>query len=192
MHRIIQGWGDTPYDAIINIGAAEGYYLAGLGVRHPTAVLIGFETNQDMWADARRLADLNGVLERLDLRGTCTPDDMIELCGEYEQPLVLMDIEGGEVDFMMHPEIARLVHADLIIECHDGKREGASKVVSDRLAETHKIRLKGEGPRDANALAFLQKMPQIDRCLLTWEGRGTYCYWLEAASKSAIRASSNS
>ena len=87
---------------------------------------------------------------------------------------------------MVHPEIATLVYADLISECHDGKRETASKVVSDRLAETQKIRLKGEAPRDANEPAFFRKMPQIDRCLLTWEVRGSYCYWLEVASKSAI------
>ena len=138
------------------------------------------------------LADLDGVFDRLDLLGMCTPDDMIELCREYERPLILVDIEGGQADFMMRPEKTTLVHVDLIIECHDGKREDASKVVPDRLAETHKIRLKGGGPRDTNAQAFLQKMSQIGRCLFTWEGRGICCYWLGAVSKSAICKPSNS
>jgi hypothetical protein len=41
-HEFYEAASRKNYDAIINVGVSDGYYLVGLGRRYPLAHLIGF------------------------------------------------------------------------------------------------------------------------------------------------------
>ncbi len=57
-------------DVIVDLGAAEGYYAAGLARRNPQANVIAFEIHRPAWSMIRRLGTINGVTEaRLKILG---------------------------------------------------------------------------------------------------------------------------
>jgi hypothetical protein len=137
----------------------------------------------EKWQMARDLADLNGVGDRIDLRGECKQGDLIDLLRRYERPLIVIDIEGAEIEIFCSLETTTLGHADFVIECHDGKAPGATKFVMELLKGTHDVKIHPEGPRDPNVIEGLRGLSQFDRWLLIWEGRGTFCNWVTAESQ---------
>ncbi len=87
------------------------------------------------------LAHLNGVLDRLDVRGACDSNSLnIDLISG--RCLVLSDIEGNEIKLLDPNESPNLRRSDILIECHpfDGDVLGdtVEKIVK-RFVATHQI-----------------------------------------------------
>src|SRR5438552_17735231 len=59
------------YPLIINIGAGEGYYAVGLAKRMPATRFICFYAEPSNQEQIQTLAKLNGVEDRIDVRGFC-------------------------------------------------------------------------------------------------------------------------
>ncbi len=179
-HGFIDAWADRKYDAVINVGMAEGYYLVGLGRRYPDARLIGYEQLEELWPIAKETAYLNTMAERLETRGVCDPETLKQVAGSFSAPLIIMDIEGAEVDFLSPSHAQNFAHADVIVECHDGKRDSATEHVKAALALNHKVTVVPEGGRNPNSMRLLTGWSQVNRWLMMWEGRGTFCTWIGA------------
>ena len=64
-------------ELVVDLGAAEGYYAVGLARRLPDSRIIAFELEELGRRDLLRLAQLNGVADRVEIRGTCAPADLI-------------------------------------------------------------------------------------------------------------------
>ena len=63
-------------DRIVDIGAAEGYYAVGMALRNPAAGIVGFEMNASARYYLRRLAQRNGVSDRISIRGECSMESL--------------------------------------------------------------------------------------------------------------------
>lgn len=75
LHGVVEAIVATPYDTVVNVGCAEGYYAVGLARRMPQARFHTFDTNEAAQAACLRLAQINGVAERMAIAGTLTGED---------------------------------------------------------------------------------------------------------------------
>jgi hypothetical protein len=129
------------YDRIVNIGCAEGYYAVGLALVGRKPQVFAFDLDPIARRQARRLARLNGVSERVRVFGQCTHFDLNQLI--TRKTFVLCDIEGYELVLLDPAKVPRLKDADLLIEVHaDSVSAGIQSTeerITGRFAGSHTI-----------------------------------------------------
>ena len=74
LHAAIEEAIAFPFQRVVDIGAAEGYYCVGLAMRMPRARIVAYEANETAHPLIEKLAALNHVEDRLEIHGTCTLD----------------------------------------------------------------------------------------------------------------------
>ncbi len=154
LHPVLDSIKGREYDTIIDIGAAEGYYLIGLGQMFPAASLIGFESDETGRALAKKLYELNGLQNQFLLKGEATAANVHPYV--TSDTLLVCDCEGAEVDILdpsVYPSYREIKTA--IIELHDHLRPGLKKILMERFALTHKITVVRFRPADPNDFPFL-------------------------------------
>ena len=153
------------YDRILNLGCAEGYYAVGLAWRDQAPEVIAFDQDPFARKQARRLAQLNHVSDRIRIYGECTQIRLNELV--KRRTLVLADIEGSEV-FLLDPAGApRLKQADLLIEVHEDHNLAADGTVELRLARRF------NNSHTIERRVSLDRGAWIDEHQALWQGKVT-------------------
>jgi hypothetical protein len=132
---------------IVDIGAAEGYYAVGLAVRNPQARIIAFEMNPAGQAALREMSSLNMVSDRVEVRGKCEPEDLIEALGNTPQPVVVCDVEGYEDKLLDPRAVPALARTRLLVELHDFIVPGITEELKKRFEATHRIEHIWQQPR---------------------------------------------
>jgi hypothetical protein len=128
------------YRTILNVGAADGYYAVGLALRLPQARVEAFEGLPEFHPLIARSAARNGVVDRLAIHGYCTTATLREQLGTATAPtLIVMDIEGGEVELLDLDANPLLAHADILVETHDAFIAHATETLVARFSATHEI-----------------------------------------------------
>jgi hypothetical protein len=128
------------YGTIINVGAADGYYAVGLALRSPSTRVEAFEALGEFHPLIEGSARLNGVSARIALRGMCNADVLRQSLESATPPaLVVMDIEGGEIDLLDPQSISQLRHTDILVETHDAFVAQATDTLVDRFWQTHHV-----------------------------------------------------
>jgi hypothetical protein len=136
------------YRTILNVGAADGYYAVGLALRAPQARVAAFEALPELHPVIARTAAANGVASRIAIEGICTPVLLRARLGATNGPaLILMDIEGGEVELLDPDAIPELARADILVETHDAFVADATATLMRRFQETHEIACYAARPR---------------------------------------------
>lgn len=180
LHLEIETFVQRGYDKVIVVGCAEGYYAVGLGHRMRKAQVIAFEASPDGQRICRENAELNGIAERLSVRGNCTVSTLNDALTSGESVFLLMDCEGAERQLLDPQAIPRLTACDFIVECHDFMDVGITETLMGRFRDTHSISKLSEGPRDANSHRLLAGLRGIDRELAVCECRPQRMNWLIA------------
>jgi hypothetical protein len=130
------------YPVVIDIGAAEGYYAVGLAMRLPSARIIAFEAQVDQHRTLLHMADLNGVRERIEMRGMGTVQTLggvLPADPHNARTLIICDIEGYETELLDPVALPKLQHADVLVELHDCYRPRISELLRSRFASSHRI-----------------------------------------------------
>jgi hypothetical protein len=129
------------YTHIINVGAADGYYAVGLALAFPESKTVAFEMHDPSRATLTKVAKLNGVENRFDIRGACDPQALIALESEInpETTLVVCDVDGYEIELLVKGGVSWLNKADILIELHDCLRSGVTDQVQRFFAPTHHL-----------------------------------------------------
>ena len=65
------------YSQVINIGAADGYYAVGLAQHLPNAVILAYQYEAESRAACEQTARLNGVADRVKMRGLCEQQELV-------------------------------------------------------------------------------------------------------------------
>ncbi len=176
----------THYEAIIDIGFAEGYYLAGLGRRHGDAALLGVDISPEAHRLCTGLLRHNGIAaQRVRLAYDASPSTLQPLL--ERRALAVIDCEGFEAELLTRETVALWRRADLIIECHDFLRSGISDTLKGLLQESHDITV-------IAALAPEKKLAHAPRAAreafakdelirLVSEGRPAGMQWIVARSR---------
>jgi hypothetical protein len=149
LHGVIGGLAGKGYGTVIDVGCAEGYYAVGLARLLPQARVIAFDADFISRGQARRLAKLNGVEDRVEIRSFCRHGDLAP--AHAGRTLVVCDIEGGEGDLLDPGKVASLCDSDILVEVHeekgvDGKME---KLLMNRFLGTHRVQKFASCSREA-------------------------------------------
>lgn len=195
LHPTVERLAAEPCDRFIDIGSAEGYYAVGMTMRLRPARTVCCEVNPRGHALMRRYAALNGVADRIETHGACSPVDLDRLLHGCATPVILCDIDGGEDD-LLRPEAApHLRGARLVVEVHPWARPADQpSLVTDlcgRFAATHDVEEvpnAGRGPGDfpAGLIPAGAALSDAERRAAVNEGnRNASVHWLVFRPKSA-------
>jgi hypothetical protein len=147
LHEEIERIVAAQCQVIINIGAAEGYYAVGLAGRLPDAKVICFEANAAGRHWCRRMAQLNEVQDRIEVRALCTVKSLQQVIPLNQKALVLCDCEGAEDELLDAHRISKLCRCDIIVETHEHIVPGVTKRLMSRFGESHHITVISSRPR---------------------------------------------
>lgn len=128
------------FDQIINVGATEGYYAVGLALKYPKATVYAFETLEDIYRlQIFKLAGDNFVGNRVHICGHCSPSDLVDLLSSDKSTLLMLDVEGDEVNLLDPAAIDELRRTTILVELHDMPVPGCSMIIEERFKNTHNI-----------------------------------------------------
>ena len=149
------------YTDIVIAGAAEGYYVVGLGHHFQKANIHAFELQLHCREFLERFAKLNQVNDRIRSYGYCDPPALNKLT-IGERPLVVCDVEGYEEILMDPKEVEWLTRADIILELHDAYVPGIQSLIRSRFSDTHDIHLFSENGVPYNQFPILDSLPMSE------------------------------
>jgi hypothetical protein len=178
LHAEVEGVLAARFDTIVDIGSSDGYYAVGFALKSPSSHVLAFEMNPFPARVCRALARENGVESRVDLRGECRPDDLLDL--PDGSLFVLCDAEGAELELMDPERAPRLRDASAIVELHEFASPGVGEAISRRFAGTHDVRFVHSGPRfvaDYPALMSVPGVGYMDREMAVSEFRHSRISW---------------
>ncbi len=180
LHPALEKLLETSYEAVVDIGSAEGYYAVGLARRLAEATVYGYDMDPDARAMCGELAVRNGVADRVVIRDQFTPDHLAELPGE--RFLVVCDVDGYETE-LFKPELAHhWAGADLIVELHDCFGLPCRDQVTACLAPSHDLEVIPSGVKTFPPGVDIQ-LPEDDRRLTVDELRPPQA-WLIARPRA--------
>jgi hypothetical protein len=169
LHGVIEKLIALEPPRIVNVGSAEGYYAVGLARRVPDAMVFAFDIDPGAQAATRDTARLNGVLDRIQIAGRCTPASLGEII--RDGTLILADCEGCEAQ-LLRPDLAPALRGALVlVELHDFLDDQISTNVLAAFRRTHSIRIISAQPRDPTDYPLLARLKRTDRQVALNEAR---------------------
>jgi len=134
-------------DLVVNIGAGEGYYVAGMLMRLPQARAVAFESDGNRRRLIAELVDLNDIEDRVEIAGHCDASSLRAALDASLHTLILCDIEGGERELIDPELVPGLRRCDAIVELHDFLVPGIEETLRERFVATHRIDSVSTRPR---------------------------------------------
>lgn len=171
------------WECVINLGAGDGYYGVGMVKSGLAARSICFEQKDEGQVAIRRVAENNGVADRVTILGRAEADflDSPELQGiDLSRTLIIVDIEGGEFSLLADNLLYRLKDAEMIIELHGrfvSKEPNFEANFVQRLSKFFRYEVFFMGQRDLSGITELAVLGDSDRWLLCSEGRPFLMRW---------------
>ena len=160
----------TPFDTIIDIGCAEGYYAVGFGKLLPNCTVHCYDVNQYDLDFCRKMAELNNV-RNLTYNNFCSAETLKTF--EYgNRSLIFCDCEGYELELFTSEVIKSLTHTQVLVELHDIINPTISKSLFDRFSKTHDLKLFNNSNVDYSQLLGLDKIAASERAFAVCEHRG--------------------
>jgi hypothetical protein len=188
LHPAFTKFSTRRYDAIVDVGCAEGYYSVGAARLFPGTPVLAYDTDPAALDILMDLARANGCAEQMVPGAFCDPAELREVVRKYPRSLVIADCEGYEKALFSDPATnAVLASSDLIIECHDLWDADITPSIRAALDATHDIGVAMACGRDPNAFEFLAELSDWDRWRAVWERRGSRMHWLICEGRAAGR-----
>lgn len=100
------------------MGCAEGYYAIGMAFRCKSSKIYAYDTNQKARHLCQKMAELNGVADRVYVRSKLT-SKKLEDFNFLGRCLFVCDCEGYEKILFNEANIPNLKNCDLIIGTHN-------------------------------------------------------------------------
>jgi hypothetical protein len=167
------------FQRFVAIGCGCGFYSVGMAhrFRRPS---VGYDIDGEQVRLAESLAKLNGLdalCEHICVDANFDYRDVLR-----DQDLVLIDIDGGEIDLFEGWSREGLPAASLLVECHRIGSQSAhdvAKFIASRCRETHSALLLDESR--PSSLAEVERANCIGRneaIFLAREQRKHFQWWL--------------
>ena len=145
---IIRELSATSFKAIIDLGAAEGYYAVGLARLLRTKV-IAFERDSGGRELLEQMSLKNDTACLVQIRGECATPLLRETlaCAGQGSTLIVCDIEGGENTLLDAEAVPELKRCHLLVELHDWEVSDIRSTLCGRFAGSHSIQTLSSMPR---------------------------------------------
>lgn len=139
LHWCIEEAIALPFQTVLDIGAAEGYYAVGLAMRMPDARVVAFEMDPSARDLLMRMVELNGVESRVVIKELCTTRDLAATLKASGMTLVVCDAEGSEAILLDPIRVPELEACHILVELHDYLVGGVSEEIRDRFNVSHSV-----------------------------------------------------
>ena len=160
----------TPYENIIDVGCAEGYYAVGFAKRIPQSTVHCYDVNESDLEFCKKMADLNGV-SNLTYNKFCSPDTLINF-NYGKRSLIFCDCEGYELELFTSKVVTALKNTDVLVELHDVINPIISETLLKRFSSTHDVRIINNSNVDYTKLEGLDNITPGERAFAVYEHRG--------------------
>ena len=176
----------------IDVGAAEGFYVAALARALPETRVIAYEAKQEWWVRIEQLLSLNRVASSCEIRGFCDRAEFSRVLQDDGggTTFILMDIEGGEFDLLNEDTLPLLGNTELLVELHEGESREPGDALAEMFRRTHAVELiRAKGSRSLDDVCSpwwklaCSLLPPVRRRLD--EGRAYKMRWMHAVPKGA-------
>ena len=159
-----------PYNNIIDVGCAEGYYAVGFAKRLPQCTVHCYDVNEKDLEFCKKMADLNHV-SNLTYNKFCSPETLTDF--DYgARSLIFCDCEGYELELFNDKTIAALKNTDVLVEMHDCVNPIISETLLKRFSATHDARIINNSNIDNSKLQGLDHVTPAERAFAVYEHRG--------------------
>lgn len=194
LHRVIESIVSYPFKTIVDIGAGEGYYCAGLALRMPKAKIVAYERIELARKIMKELADLNQVADRLTIKGVCTIEELNSVLDPSESTLVICDVEGAEAYLLDPLRVLALGSAFILVELHDCVIGGLSDVIRARFESTHDIEQIFAEARSRSEFPFSTLLTRCFDCYPSYavsdcRPGGMSWYWMRPKARAGEQGS---
>jgi hypothetical protein len=176
LHDVIEEWIVAAFDSVIDVGSAEGYYAVGLALRLPTARVHAFDTDEHARELCTRMADLNGVGNRVRVGTNCSLDLLREI-PDATRVALLLDCEGCELDLLRPDLVAALKRWPILVELHEFLNPDTATILTGRFGETHTVNFIPEQRSDSFSVPELEDFRPPQRRLALDERRPAPMRW---------------
>lgn len=139
LHETIEALCARPWRRIVNVGGGNGFYTVGFGLRVPRAALLVFELTAEARAVIATTAERNGLTARTQILGAAEPENLDPACSGPGPTLVVMDVEGAELELTDPARVPSLRATTMLIETHDLLRTGCRDTIVARYGDSHTI-----------------------------------------------------
>lgn len=181
LHKAIERMIAEKPDVVINIGCAEGYYAVGIAMRLADVRVIAYDIDADAQLLCGKLARMNGVDKKVDIKGECAPETL--QCAISGKCLIICDCEGYE-DKLLDPEIVSgLKDCDIMAEAHEFIVPGVTGRLKKRFEITHKITEIFSEDRKPDEYPDLSFLNDFEKSIALSEGRPAGMSWLMMEAK---------
>jgi len=177
------------YDAVLNVGCAEGYYAVGCARLLPGTQVLAWDIDPRAREMCSALAKLNGVESQVTIREKFETKDLPGVRGELKSRLgkdphacLVIDCEGAEFD-LLDPAQADFGWLDMVVEVHPS-RECKLDMLVERFRETHEIEIRKAETVVPELPDWLHELGHLDQILTVWEWRAVPTPWLILRSRS--------
>lgn len=179
----------APYDLVIDLGAAEGFYALNLLELDYCSQMVAFELDElsrdELRANADRLLR-DTKTARLFLHGAATEAEIIKISREKQggSNLLICDIEGAEFDLFTDVLTQNLNSFSIAIELHSHDEAKISNICAI-IERTHSVQVLSRSVLDLSTLYDLfPDATELEIVNLAHEGRLSRQEWLLARPKT--------
>jgi hypothetical protein len=172
-----------PEKVFVDVGAAEGYFAAGVLVNKFFRRVICFEADAKSRNALAKTLSLNDVADLVSIHGAAG-QDFARVVGEeisfdFKNTVILIDIEGGEIELLNQSNLEMLEQATIVVEMHPVQvAEADIRDLEILCGLTHQVDEIGTGERDPGVFQELKNFTDDERWLLCSEGRYRRGRWL--------------
>jgi len=163
---------------ICNIGGAEGYYAIGCARHKDVREVLTYEAlvnGQNIIADNSML---NEVDHKVTVLGMCDEAELWCLLNEKHIDLLLIDIEGAELDILSARNVGKLSKTLLLIESHDFYRPNCMFKLESKFKHSHTIKFIKSRNRTLADFPLALSLPDQQKLRLMNERRPGIMTWL--------------
>lgn len=182
LHGFVIEISNSQCDCVVNVGAAEGYYAAGMKKLMPHVDAYTYDIDPKSPDRVREMAAFNGFkVEPLNAFSFSAPEQEL-LVDKYSKMVFIIDIEGAESEVPdMPPSV--LAKSEFLIELHEGASKGITDILVEFLSPTHHIKIAERIGRDPSDYKLLKHLPDVEKAALLCEFRSDDTPWLYATLK---------
>lgn len=153
IHQWIEEVVTSKYDAIVDVGSAEGYYACGFAKRMGARVL-AFDIDQTARSNCREMARLNAVDHLVSVGECLSPEALNQiLVANDERYLIFCDIEGAEAELLDPNRAPALLHTDMIVEIHGDSKQNTLAEMISRFSQSHSYEVAERRPRYLDSMS---------------------------------------
>jgi hypothetical protein len=171
------------FGRLINVGGAEGYYAIGIARNWRVREVIVFELSPRGQEIISKLARENGVTESISINGKCSEQHLYEILSEKSGDLLIIDVEGDEIELLTQRVIGKACKSTFVVEAHDFVLPGCTERLRERLEGSHHVQIVYSQERTIADFPCDIRIPGRAKLRFMNEGRPGRMSWVIASPR---------